>query len=144
LIGLLGYRFSIGVVRKALLPFAEAKSADGPVRPLFRLSVILYLSAGGICCLAAVPYRGEVGPALHVSILESFGAFIGWLFIANWRPDPGQSAEQRRHLEIVLNWRWITFAVLCATGFILVLGRGYFSRPNQPPEPTAVRGHGSS
>lgn len=132
LIGLLSYRFSIGVVRKALLPFAGTRSADGPARPLFRLSLILYLSAGGICCLSALPYRGELGPAVHDSILESFGAFLGLLFIAIWQPHPGQSVEQRRDLKIVLNWQWIAVTILCATGFIFVLGRGYFSKPNQP------------
>jgi hypothetical protein len=126
LIGVCSYRAAINVVSNLFRPFSTPAQGAGTSRPLFPLAVPLYFSAGATCCLAALPFRGPVGPALVYSLLESFGAFVGLLFIAARRAPTVAGHDENKPLTITRSWSWISGSLLCLAGFVAILGRGYF------------------
>lgn len=115
-VGVYGYRRSITIMGKMLTAFAPQSRPPG--RALFRPAILLYLSAGATCCLAALFYRGEVGRALHESAIESFGAFLGLWFVAPRTPDVT--------LRVPRDWRWIAMTSAIVALYVAILGRGYF------------------
>lgn len=122
-VGLYSYRLAIRVARNELARFADAGCAD---RPLRRVAVALYLSAGATCCLAALAYRGPVGPALRESMLESFGAFAGLLLAAAARPGPIRRTEGPGPQALARDGRWIGAAAVAFVIYTATMGRGYF------------------
>jgi len=116
-VGAYGYRRSITVMGEMFAPFAPRSRAPG--RALFGPAILLYLSAGATCCLAALFYRGPVGRALHESAIESFGAFLGLWFVAP------RSAEAAVRVE--RDWRWIVVTLAIVALYVGTLGRGYLA-----------------
>jgi hypothetical protein len=123
-LGVYCYGFSIVATGRALARFADI-SGEGPAkRPLFRVSLILYLSAGIACCLAVLPFRGALGPAFHESVRESFEAFVGLLYVAARRTVPGQATDAGR-AALPRSWKWIAGSLAWLILFAAVMGRGY-------------------
>ena len=129
-LGLYIYGLSTMAVSRRLTRFADIEHKDRSSHPLFRLTLILYLSAGITCCSAAFLFRGTLWPALRESLVESFGASVGLLFIANRRPRTDNAMENACSV-VTLDWKWIIISVLCVILFVAVMGRGYFNEPNE-------------
>ncbi len=124
-LGIIMYRFSITTATRLLSPFSTVGDPTAPAGVWLQPALLLYLSAGLTCCLAALPYRGDVPAALVDSAIESFGAFIGLIFVAS------QSAKQVSTSNITEargrpgDGRWILAAGVTFALFVAILGRGY-------------------
>jgi hypothetical protein len=121
--GVIGYIRSTSIVRRLLLPFIEFSNAGTPTRGVLRVPLLLYLSAGGTACFAALFYRGAVGSALHESALETFIGFVGLASIA-LRTMPRGSASS---VIIPRDPRWIAGTATIVLVFAGWMGRGYIS-----------------
>jgi hypothetical protein len=117
--GVLSYRFAILTTKNALLPYAETRR-----RPWWRISLLLYVSAGLTCCFAGLFFHGPLPLTFKDSAIESFGAFFGLPWIARWKPAADIAIPPGR--AIPRDWRWILGSMAGAAVYVLILGRGYF------------------